>query len=247
MKKEILKVLIPSELVRHDDLEHARCLIRCGARPERTAVWTDEWVRFYESVESEAGPDKATQGRKREIPCGDDTIQEDNAAKLEGSSSTRPAKRVRSEGEEGSKPPSEADLERRIVATLKRQRSSSGWKPNPGALIGARGAPARPTDQRQPKTAVPSLPPLPSSSSHANLHQEKLSWHFLRRLATTKCGIRPGAVPSSRLELLQLIHQRLPPDPEPEAEQPAKASLSSSSQQEETGELAELEHDFIET
>jgi hypothetical protein len=40
-----------------------------------------------------------------------------------------------------------------------------------------------------------------------------LPWHYLRRLATTKCGVRAGALATTtRTELLHVINRPLPPE-----------------------------------
>jgi hypothetical protein len=40
----------------------------------------------------------------------------------------------------------------------------------------------------------------------------KLPYPYLRRLATTKCGVRAGALPTTRMELLQVICRSLDDD-----------------------------------
>jgi hypothetical protein len=109
--------------------------------------------------------------------------QQQEEQALEDDAALRPAKRAKVDANAEGE-----EVERRLTSRLLRMRSGSGWpRPPPPPTAGVKGV--------------------------VVVGSSKLPWHYLRRLATTKCGVRAGALATTtRTELLHVINQALPPE-----------------------------------
>jgi hypothetical protein len=135
-------------------MEHARCLVRCGARHQTVADGEDGEI--LAQLMAEVGAPMPAAPELSSIQQ-----QDDDEALL------RPAKRAKVDADV-------EEVERQLTSRLRRMRSGSGW-------------------------------PRPPPST-------KLSYHYLRRLATTKGGVRAGALPTTRMELLKVVGRSLDDD-----------------------------------
>jgi hypothetical protein len=195
--------------VRHRDMEHARCLVRCGARHhQQTVADGDEDGEILAQLMAEVAAPKPAAPEMSSIQ---QQQQQQEERALEDDVALRPAKRAKVEADADGE-----EVERRLIARLRRMRSGSGWpRPPPPPAAGAKGV-------------------VVGSS--------KLPWHYLRRLATTKCGVRAGALATTtRTELLHVVYRSLPPERPTDDDDDADSPPIDDEEVEEEGELGDDE------